>query len=1366
MNNAVQLENVTPVGIHSHQPGRRLPSPPKTMDEPAPPRQRSQERDLDVVMDSVNEDANVREPSQPPETSSGPAVDGSANAPLPPPTQLAPPTILPPLPVGNSYARSASVLAGAPGSLPGTPVPVAYGEPGLTTPGGAPLPPSQTPTSPGASGRPLNVKDALSYLELVKVKFENWPDVYNQFLDIMKDFKSQVIDTPGVIARVSGLFSSHPALIQGFNTFLPAGYRIECTECEDGGTDVTVTTPSGTTTTHTAPRERSPNEPGFPPSGGPQANQPLPAIPWAAGPNQVMGGLPLTPNGLQPNPFEAAAPPPPQNNKMPQAGQGAEFNHAIQFVNTIKHRFSQDPDTYKQFLEILQKYQKEQRPYQEVFHQVSALFQGAPDLIEEFKQFLPDPTSSNPSANNGLFGVLAGAGEIGRGEMDRERLDKKKATSAAADKATGQKRKKRGHEEKPVPPAKVVQPPKAKRTKHTHGGKPEPQSPTYAPSPLPSHAVPNGPHHLPHATNGVSSKHVNPKDENLFFERIKKHFDDRNKYHDFLKLLNLFTQEIIGARTLVERATFFLTDPELLQQFKDIMGYDDRDVVIEPDSGLRGNSTVIAALDRPKVDLNTCRKYGPSYRKLPKEEVSLACSGRDAMCWEVLNDEWVSHPTWASEDTGFTTHKKNVFEEALHKSEEERHEYDFHVEAITRTIHILEPIMGRINLMDNDERTHFKLKPGLGGQGKSIYQRVIKKVYGKDHGLEIITALHESPSIAVPVVLNRLKQKDDEWRRAQREWNKVWREVDGRNYYKSLDHQGVNFKANDKKAWTPKNLVQEIEAKRQEQTKERAKLVDPLFARTQPKDHYAFKIEDIGVLQDCIKLILVFLDRTTTAQYSRTDKMHVEGFLHAFIPLFFMVDPTEYMAAFQPAAAVRTTAPVTPRAGDEEPSDDGASDSVMEEAGDDSASVATTSAAGRKGGKKAAGGVAGADLRKKLLKSGAQAKSAKSSHPPSRASPAPGHLGEAMAVDGEVFATAESDSWVKYTSTDPLATKHSVFKPRASDVPGRKSNFFANNHIYVLLRQLQTLYSRLHTCKTIAAELAADDSGWHLANPIAVQLGFHDTIGAGNTRLLTSGPNPAKEFYGFTLACCEQLFDSQMEPSVFEDNIRFMYDIKAYIMFTIDKLVAATVKQVQTVISDSRSQDLITLLRKERALETFTTQQLINYRREAEAITGPEENLYRVCWIVPTSIMQVQLLGRDDISTDDAKTLTDRWRQYIETYTLPHQTEGLPDEVQPPFLRRSLEEHEDESAAPTYISRAGLQIKICIRTYRLFFVSGTEDFYWRTQTSTSKEEVAKNATDRRVERRATFQRWLDRQVPSSTTEASVGSENVDKASEA
>jgi paired amphipathic helix protein Sin3a len=54
------------------------------------------------------------------------------------------------------------------------------------------------------------------------------------------------IDTPGVIKRVSQLFNGHSALIQGFNTFLPVGYRIECSTDAHDSSYITVTTPTGT----------------------------------------------------------------------------------------------------------------------------------------------------------------------------------------------------------------------------------------------------------------------------------------------------------------------------------------------------------------------------------------------------------------------------------------------------------------------------------------------------------------------------------------------------------------------------------------------------------------------------------------------------------------------------------------------------------------------------------------------------------------------------------------------------------------------------------------------------------------------------------------------------------------------------------------------------------------------------------------------------------------------------------------------------------------------------------------------------------------------------------------------------------------
>jgi paired amphipathic helix protein Sin3a len=143
------------------------------------------------------------------------------------------------------------------------------------------------------------------------------------------------------------------------------------------------------------------------------------------------------------------------------------------------------------------------------------------------------------------------------------------------------------------------------------------------------------------------------------------------------------------------------------------------------------------------------------------------CSGRDEMCYEVLNDEWASHPTWASEDSGFVAHRKNVYEEALHKIEEERHDYDHNIEANLRTIQLLEPIAQKIAGMSPEERSTFTLPPGLHGQSQAIYQRVIKKIYDRERGQRVIDDLHARPCAVVPQLLMRLKQKNEEWRAAQ-----------------------------------------------------------------------------------------------------------------------------------------------------------------------------------------------------------------------------------------------------------------------------------------------------------------------------------------------------------------------------------------------------------------------------------------------------------------------------------------------------------------------------------------------------------------------------------------------------------------------
>lgn len=55
--------------------------------------------------------------------------------------------------------------------------------------------------------------------------------------------------------------------------------------------------------------------------------------------------------------------------------------------------------------------------------------------------------------------------------------------------------------------------------------------------------------------------------------------------------------------------------------------------------------------------------------------------------------------------------------------------------------------------------------------------------------------------------------------------------------------------------------------------------------------------------------------------------------------------------------------------------------------------------------------------------------------------------------------------------------------------------------------------------------------------------------------------------------------------------------------------------QIHTVNSDSRCQDLVTLLEKDRARDFITTRQQIAYRMEAESAIGAEDPLYRVEWV-------------------------------------------------------------------------------------------------------------------------------------------------------
>ena len=86
-----------------------------------------------------------------------------------------------------------------------------------------------------------------------------------------------------------------------------------------------------------------------------------------------------------------------------------------------------------------------------------------------------------------------------------------------------------------------------------------------------------------------------------------------------------------------------------------------------------------------EIDFTQCRKCTPSYRALPKDYPKPMCTDRNETEAAVLNDQWVSIPIGSEETFSFKHMRKNQFEEALFKCEDDR----FEIDMVTQTIKII-----------------------------------------------------------------------------------------------------------------------------------------------------------------------------------------------------------------------------------------------------------------------------------------------------------------------------------------------------------------------------------------------------------------------------------------------------------------------------------------------------------------------------------------------------------------------------------------------------------------------------------------------------------------------------------------------------
>uniref|UniRef100_A0A3B5KRR6 Histone deacetylase interacting domain-containing protein n=1 Tax=Xiphophorus couchianus TaxID=32473 RepID=A0A3B5KRR6_9TELE len=975
--------------------------------------------------------------------------------------------------------------------------------------------------------------NALSYLDQVKIRFANDPGIYNKFLDIMKEFKSQSIDTPGVINRVSQLFHGHPDLVLGFNAFLPPGYRIEIPKNGMAFLQSPFTTQAAS-------------------SDNPSSTSAGPSEP----PSKL--SLPLmSKEGHSQATTSSISPPASETSPV-------EFDSAISYVNKIKNRFLDHPEIYRAFLEILHTYQKEQLEVKEsrggrgssgmtedeVFSKVASLFKGQEDLLAEFGQFLPD-------AKRSLVGLLN-------------------------------------------------------------------------------------------------------KKEFSFFDKVRRLFKSQEVYENFLRCIALFNQEVVSGAELLQLVTPFLGKfPELYSQFKSFLGDKELSHAV---SGLADR--YMEGGGGREVDYASCKRLGSSYRALPKTYQQPKCSGRTALCKEVLNDTWVSFPSW-SEDSTFVSSKKTPYEEQLHRCEDERFELDVVLETNLATIRVLESVQKKLSRLSPEDQERFRLDDCLGGTSEVIQRRAVYRIYG-DKAPEIIEGLKKSPATAVPVVLKRLKAKEEEWREAQQGFNKIWREQYEKAYLKSLDHQGVNFKQNDMKALRSKSLLNEIESIYDESR-------NGSGSASSSEPHMMFTYEDKQILEDAASLIIYHVKRQPTIH--KDDKDHIKRIIQHFVPdLFFSrrgEKSTSITASSEPEPV--PTAAATQR----------------------------SSAVGEK-----------VDLR------------------------------------------------------DPEAEHQ-------KELDGVYNLFFVNNNWYFFLRLHQTLCSRLlrvyrqaerqlleHRAEQSRERLLMAEGRREKACDLAMEL-----------RLKQPSEVELEEYYPAFLDMVRSLLDGNLDSTQYEDTLREMFTIHAYIGFTIDKVIHNIIRQLQHLVSDEvclQVVDLYLAERKRGAAGGNLSSQCVraawetSYQWKAERIMA-EENCFKVIFIQNKGqvTMTLELLDTEEAQADDpldVQCLSSYMEQFVGTESsFLHKCVLLERNLRR-FRRWQVRQVEAmrcrrEWQRQLALENAGsLECRFKLNTHKMVFVMNSEDYMYRRGALVKARKVGSQhqvAACQHERFDKWHQSWLANHVPAS-----------------
>ncbi|XP_044447569.1 paired amphipathic helix protein Sin3-like 4 isoform X1 [Triticum aestivum] len=732
---------------------------------------------------------------------------------------------------------------------------------------------SPPPASPALSAQKLTTNDALAYLKAVKDKFHDNRAKYDEFLEVMRDFKSARIDTAGVIIRVKTLFSGYPELILGFNAFLPKGFAIKLQDIDGTAGD---------------------------------KKQPVDFMEAINFVNKIKARF-----QAQDHVYKAF---------LAILNMYRMHNKSIQDVYQEVYFPSSSSSTCrsKEFPDLSR--------YVVLVHtmltrmgliQVATLFHDHPDLLEEFKHFLPD-TSNAPqvlAAPKAVSAKQETAAVPSASARNVQSIKRERPQPSTAERDSSVDRPDLEHD----PDRKRVD--KEKDRKIDRDRKDHDKDAEYESKDLDGGLRKRkafskkleGETHQGAASISASSYNDNDAlksaytQEFLFCEKVKEKLEPE-AYQEFLKCLHIYSQEIITRSELKNLVHDILQRyPELMTGFSEFLEHCENidgflDGVInkrqtsrtvkalekERDKGRAGEdrerdaekpsekererldkvsalnskeatihkATTFSAKEKylckpiSELDLSNCQRCTPSYRLLPKNYPVPASSCRTDLGISVLNDHWVS-VTSGSEDYSFKHMRKNQYEESLFRCEDDRFELDMLLESVNVAIKRVEELIEKMQENSIKPDSPIRIDEHL----TSLNLRCIERLYG-DHGLDVMDVLRKNASVALPVILTRLKQKQEEWSRCRSDFNKVWAEIYAKNYHKSLDHRSFYFKQQDTKNLSTRALLSEIKEINEKKRKEDDVLLAIAAGNRRPiVPNMSFEYVDSEIHEDVYQII-------------------------------------------------------------------------------------------------------------------------------------------------------------------------------------------------------------------------------------------------------------------------------------------------------------------------------------------------------------------------------------------------------------------------------------------------------------------------------------------------------------------------------